>query len=71
MKTALLKGHMGPSDGWVWALGDGKVLCAARAGVGRCVEKEEASCLVCVGTPGTPGVLLGFCRDARDAVGTL
>ena len=39
--------------------------------VGRCVEKEEASCLVVVGTLGTPGVLLGFCRDARDAVGTL
>ena len=27
--------------------------------------------LLVVRTLGTPGVLLGFCRDARDAVGTL
>ena len=52
-------------------MGDDKVLCAARAGVGRCVEKEEAPCLVVVKALRAPGDLLGFCRDARDAVGTL
>ena len=63
--------HEGPATAGFGLLGDGKVLCAARAGVGRCVEKEEAPCLVCVRALRTPGVLLGFCRDARDAVGTL